>query len=416
MEGLLGERAKALTDAQKLLGDINRDDRIPTADEQAELDRLSKVADDCNDRAQLLEDENRIEREIVASTARGDDAGITSDDRARFDTELRAGIEARTYSAVVRFQPREDGGIERRLSSTTDAAGGALVPQDFLGRIYESRRDNSAVRACGPEVLNTATGRSIPVPRVTTRAVASHVAQGGTISRTSGQPVFDDPTLDAYALKAIVPVSFELLRDEDVDLVSWLSNHLGRALAYAEDDWFISGDGSGKPLGINDSTNGAMVGGTSTVSGGIAWPDVVKLQYSISGGYTGSAASTDQMMPMGRPAWLMGRATLGEIYALSDTTGMPLFRPRRDEGAMDMLDGYRVATTDQMPALGTGVRAGCFGNFYDGLIVRSVNEVRFDIDTSVYFETDEVAFRAVAEVDSHVRDRTAVKALVIKSS
>lgn len=429
----LGKRHKIIDEIRQIDADANKAQRVRTAEENERRERLVNEAADLDALARQMEDENRMEREIAESTARID-AVAGTDARVAFNNELRQGMLDGTYNQEFKFnfskaeqRIRAGDTAEKRLASDAGAStgtgvGAELVPEEFLSRIYESRRDNSAIKALGPEILNTATGRKIPVPINSRKAVSAQYAQGATITVSGGttagsnQPRFIDHDLDAYALKAIVPVSFQLLRDEDVDLVSWLSGHLGRALAYQEDGLFISGDGSNKPLGINDGSAGAMVGGTSTVSGGIAWTDVVAIQYSVGGGYVGSAAASDMMNPtMGTPGWLMDRTTLGAIYGIQDNDNRPIYEPRRAMDQPDMLDGYRVATTDQMPSLGTGVRAMTFGNYFEAMIVRQVNMVRFDIDTSIYFESDQVAFRAICEVDSHVRDREAVKALVISS-
>ena len=56
--------------------------------------------------------------------------------------------------------------------------------------------------------------------------------------------------LDAYKLHVAIKVTEELLYDNAFHLENYIIDQFGKALANAEEDAFLNGDGTGKPLGI----------------------------------------------------------------------------------------------------------------------------------------------------------------------
>ena len=401
-------RINALQEGQATLAVARDAGRGPTAEERAKIDKCWLVAEERNAAVDVMVEENRVERDIVAGQERPESGRGMSSEREAFNDELRQGLMSRTFSREIRF---EFDALTEHRTITTDSASGGLVPEDFIARVYEARRDNSAILSAGAEVIRTETGSPIPLPIVSTAAIATAVAEGGTFATASGQPDFTSHDLTAHKYGRIVPVSFELLRDNGVDLAGWLAGHLGRALAHVTDAQYLNGDGSSKPLGILDATAGAEVAFTLGTAGSISWSEVRKLEFSVDGGYVGSSAASDGLPMAGRPSWLMRRSTLGDIYALADDNGYPIFRARTTEMDGDSLDGYQVFNSNQIAAFGTasGAKAAAFGNFFDAMAIREVNSLRLDIDSSVYFTSDMVAFRGIVETDSHVRDRGAVK-------
>ena len=416
----LGERMNHLREAQRVTGDANTEERVLTPEEQQTVDNAWREGETIDEVVRQWEDENRIEREIADSQAHADSINIDDPDAGdAFDHELRAGLLNKSFNRTFSFKRHaiERRMVEQRNVTTGSGSGGALVPEDFVARVYETRRDYSALLNCMPEVITSQDGAPMPYPFVSTVAAAAAVTEAAAISTSTGQPVFDAFTLNSYKFASLIPVSFELLRDEGVNLTAFLAGHMGRALAYRTDQQFINGDGSSKPLGpfstATGDNDGVNAGVTVTTAGTMTWKEVKALQYSVPGGYVRSAAASDMLPPNGTPCWLMRRVLLGAIFSLADTSNYPIFRARISESEPDMLDGYRVNTSDQVP-FGTATGAGicAFGNFDDCMVVREINSVRFDTDPSVYFAQDMVAFRAIVEADSKIKDRNAVKTAI----
>lgn len=409
----LGERLNHIREAQRLVTDANAEERVMTPEERESHDNAWADAEKVDEIVRQWEDENRIERDIAASQARIDDLGDDPDAGVRFEQEIREGLLNKSFNREFNFKRHQ---IEKRTISTGASSGGALIPEDFVARVYEARRDYSALLNCMPEIIPTATGAPLPYPMVSTVAVAEDTNEAAAINTANGQPAFTAITLNSYKISSLIPVSFELLRDEGVNLTAWLAGHMGRALAYKTDAHLLNSDGNNKPLGIFSTGSGTTAPANTGVRtlaagrGALTWKQVKELEYSVPGGYVRSAASSDMLPPSGTPCWLMRRVLLGSIFSLSDSNNYPIFRARISESEPDMLDGYRVNTSDQVP-FGTAADnyLAAFGNFDDCMVVREVNSVRFDTDQSVYFAEDMIAFRAIVEFDSDIKDRNAVK-------
>ena len=65
-----------------------------------------------------------------------------------------------------------------------------------------------------------------------------------------GEATFKQVLLDAHKLHVAIKVTEELLYDSMFDLENYILEKFGKALANAEEDAFLNGDGSGKPTGI----------------------------------------------------------------------------------------------------------------------------------------------------------------------
>ena len=70
--------------------------------------------------------------------------------------------------------------------------------------------------------------------------------------------------------------------DNAFNLENYILEQFGKALANAEEDAFINGNGTGQPLGILAETGGAQVGVTTKSSGKVTADEVIDLVYSLT--------------------------------------------------------------------------------------------------------------------------------------
>lgn len=87
-----------------------------------------------------------------------------------------------------------------------------------------------------------------------TKPAASWIEEGGAL--TFGDATFDQKILDAHKLHVAIKVTEELLYDNAFNLENYILVQFGKALANAEEDAFLNGNGTGKPTGIFDGTGG----------------------------------------------------------------------------------------------------------------------------------------------------------------
>ena len=86
--------------------------------------------------------------------------------------------------------------------------------------------------------------------------------------------------LDAYKLHVAIKVTEELLYDNAFHLENYIIDQFGKALANAEEDAFLNGDGTGKPLGIFAPKGGAQAS-VVTAKASIESDDIINLVYAL---------------------------------------------------------------------------------------------------------------------------------------
>jgi len=138
------------------------------------------------------------------------------------------------------------------LVEGTADRGGYLVPEEFANMIVEDRRDATIMRQLATVIPVTTDTFHLPTlasrPKVAWRSEAA-VKQTSTAQ-------FGQIVLTPYSLAAIVPLSNELVADASLgvggSIVSMVASLVGTAIAEEEDKAFWTGNGSGKPTGVDN--------------------------------------------------------------------------------------------------------------------------------------------------------------------
>ena len=119
-----------------------------------------------------------------------------------------------------------------------------------------------------------------------TKPAAAWIEEGGAL--TFGDATFDQINLDAFKLHVAIKVTEELLYDSAFGLENYIITKFGKALANAEEDAFLNGDGKGKPTGIFAETGGGQV--VSTLTAAIKSDDFIDLVYGLKRPYRKNAS------------------------------------------------------------------------------------------------------------------------------
>lgn len=189
------------------------------------------------------------------------------------------------------------------LVEGTAASGGYLVPEDFINLVIEDRRDATVMRQLAT-VLPVSTD-TIHIPNVDTRPKAFWRSEGAVKSTTTVQ--FGETVLTPYSLAAIVGLSNELVADAQLGgpIVSLVAKYMGQALAEEEDKAFWTGNGSGRPTGI-DNYSFTTVTASSTDSSRA--DSIIQSLYRLGQGYRNNAV------------FVANKNTIAKIATLKDTT------------------------------------------------------------------------------------------------
>ena len=118
--------------------------------------------------------------------------------------------------------------MERALIAGIGASGGYIVPPDYVAEIIELLRPASVVRTSDPRVIPMPRG-TLTLPGQASAATASYGTETGVIA--TSQPVINEIVASYKKLKALVPVSNDLLRYADPAADAFVRDDLVKVIA-----------------------------------------------------------------------------------------------------------------------------------------------------------------------------------------
>lgn len=236
--------------------------------------------------------------------------------------------------------------IDNVLSEGIDVDGGYLVPEEYDSRLIESLEEENIFRKLGT-TISTSGERKINIAG--SKPAAAWIDEGGAL--TWGDAKFDQINLDAHKLHVAVKVTEELLYDNAFGLENYLLRQFSKALANAEEDAFLNGNGTGKPLGIFATTGGGEIGITAASTTAITADEIINLVYSLKRPYRKNAK------------FIMNDQTISALRKLKDGNQAYLWQPSSQAGEPDRLFGYEVLTSPYVPTISAGTPVIAFGDF-----------------------------------------------------
>lgn len=235
--------------------------------------------------------------------------------------------------------------ISNVLQEGNDQQGGYLVPVEYDNRLIDVLNEENIMRSLATKITTSGEHK---INIAATKPAAAWIEEGGAL--TFGDATFDQIMMDAYKLHVAIKVTEELLYDAAFNLEGYIIDQFGKALANAEEDAFLNGDGKGKPMGVFDTTNGGQYN-TTTSTANISADDIINLVYTLKRPYRKSAA------------FITNDKTLASLRKLKDNNGAYLWQPSLTAGEPDRLFGYAVYTSQFAPEASAGKAAMAFGDF-----------------------------------------------------
>lgn len=221
--------------------------------------------------------------------------------------------------------------VSNVLQEGVDADGGYLVPEEYDRRLIDVLEEENIMRSLGTKITTSGQHK---INIAATKPAASWIEEGGAL--TFGDATFSQIFLDAYKLHVAIKVTEELLYDNAFNLENYIVTQFGRALANAEEDAFLNGNGTGKPLGLFAAKGGGTVAETLTAA--IKSDDLLSLIYALKRPYRRKAS------------FILNDQTLASLRKLKDNNGAYIWQPSYQAGEPDRLLGYTVHTSAYAPA------------------------------------------------------------------
>ena len=137
--------------------------------------------------------------------------------------------------------------VSNVLQEGVDADGGYLVPEEYDHRLIDVLTEENIMRGIATKITTSGEHK---INIAATKPAAAWIEEGEALS--FGDATFDQKILDAHKLHVAIKITEELLYDNAFGLENYIITEFGKALANAEEDAFLNGDGVGKPTGIFD--------------------------------------------------------------------------------------------------------------------------------------------------------------------
>ncbi len=294
--------------------------------------------------------------------------------------------------------------IRRGRNQLTGEESRALV-EDTTGRYLVSPAiEDSLQRSIEQQVVmrQLASKRTVDVDRILAREITEAEVDWGVLETGSllheSTPVPTPRTIYVEDLAGLVKIGIDELADNDYDLVEYLANSFGRAIAEKENQGFLVGTGHSysQPDGVCLDTTLLAAAKDTTAPGAVTVEDFLQCIYAVPASIRKGSA------------WIVNSLTeleLRKLRAGGSTTGDGpfLWQPSNIEGRPNTFLGYPIYSQDDMQDLSDtqGVIAA-FGRFDLGYRIIDRKGVTIQRLSELYAEAGLVGFLVHARVTGYV--------------
>jgi len=353
IQELMQKRAKAWEAAKNFLDSHRTENGTLTAADGEVYDRMEKEITDLTHEIERLNRQQAIEEQLNQPvnkplTAKPMSGGMEQEKTGRASDAYK---QAMLTALRTKFRT-----IENVLQEGVDADGGYLVPDEYDHRLIDVLEQENIMRGLATKITTSGEHK---INIAATKPAAAWIEEGGAL--TFGDATFDQILLDAHKLHVAIKITEELLYDNAFNLEGYIITEFGKALANAEEDAFLNGDGKGKPLGLFAEEGGGTIAKTLTDS--IKGDDIIDLVYALKRPYRKNAS------------FIINDKNLAIIRQLKDNNGAYLWQPSYQAGEPDKLFGYNIHTSAYVPE--TGIAFGDYKYYNIGdRGTRSFQELR----------------------------------------
>lgn len=321
------KRNKAWEAAKAFLESHRTEKGTLTAEDDATYTQMEQEINDLGKEIARLERQEALEAELNRPV----NQPLTSKPGSNRGEEPKTGRASDEYRKAMLDAFRSNfKRVSNILQEGVDADGGYLVPEEYDRRLIDTLSEENIMRRLAT-IITTSGEHKINI--AATKPAASWIEEGGAL--TFGDATFSQILLDAHKLHVAIKVTEELLYDNAFNLEGYILDQFGKALGNAEEDAFLNGDGTGKPLGLFAATGGGTVAGTLTAA--IKSDDMLDLVYALKRPYRKKAS------------FIMNDKTLSSLRKLKDNNGAYIWQPSYQAGEPDRVLGYAVHTSAYAP-------------------------------------------------------------------
>ena len=262
------------------------------------------------------------------------------------------------------------------MATQTTATFPTLQQTEIQSLLVQPLESESVFLASGPKIVDT--NGPIRIPRIASGLTVGFVGEGAQIPESSvGLDEVSMLPSNLKSLKVISRVTSEVLRSSAQSLDAILKQRLATDTAKALDVALFTGNG-------NSNTIRGLLNQPGVATGVL---DATKTDSLLDGI---GIARANEVKPN---RWFLSPADYLAIRKIKDTSGKYILQPDLTATGQEVLFGVPVTVTAQIP---TGKAA-----LVDMSLVAVARDMApsITVDSSRYFDTDEVALRVVTRYD-----------------
>ena len=341
LKDLITKRATAWEAAKTFLDAHQGENGLMSAEDSETYDRMEKEVTDYTREIERLTRQKEIDDELSKPMA----SPLTERPGAGAAPEKTGRASDAYRKAALQAMRTGFHQVSDILQEGVDTDGGYLVPEEWDKRLIDVLNEENIMRGLATK-LKTSGEHKINI--AATKPTAAWIEEGGELQFTDAK--FGQKILDAHKLHVAIKITEELLYDNAFNLEAYITTQFGKALANAEEDAFLNGDGTGKPVGLFHETKGGETAITLTGTK-IVSDDVLNLIYKLKRPYRQKAS------------FIMNDQTLADLRKLKDNNGAYLWQPSYQAGEPDRLCGYGIHTSAFAPTVEAGKPVMAFGDY-----------------------------------------------------
>lgn len=292
--------------------------------------------------------------------------------------------------------------IRKAQGETVDQYGGYLVPQELANAILDLRDLYGAFRRRA--LIWPMASDNTVIPRKTGNAIAYIVGENTGV--TESTDIVDALELTAKKIGALVRLSSEVEDDALSDVVDYLANECGWALAAKEDDCAFNGDGT--------SAYGGMRGIGTIVLDGLH----SKAKVTAASGHNtylaldqtdlANTISAVRASAIANASWFISELGFAQTMCRLAGTSNGFMETRTVDGILTPCYlGFPVIMTQKLPQIATTLSGKvmlAFGDMYAGGVLGQRRAITIARSPHRYFDTDQIGVRVVERVVCAIND------------
>lgn len=341
LKDLITKRATAWEAAKTFLDAHQGENGLMSREDSETYDRMEKEVTDYTKEIERLTRQKEIDDELSKPMA----SPLTERPGAGAEPEKTGRASDAYRKAAIQAMRTGFHQVSDILQEGVDTDGGYLVPEEWDKRLIDVLNEENIMRGLATKIKTSGEHK---INIAATKPTAAWIEEGGELQFTDAK--FGQKILDAHKLHVAIKITEELLYDNAFNLEAYITTQFGKALANAEEDAFLNGDGTGKPVGLFHETKGGETAITLTGTK-IASDDVLNLIYKLKRPYRQKAS------------FIMNDQTLADLRKLKDNNGAYLWQPSYQAGEPDRLCGYGIHTSAFAPTVEAGKPVMAFGDY-----------------------------------------------------